>query len=553
MKFKYFNQGLTKKILAGTIAGIISLSGVPKVVYGSTNKANNNASTSISSNACYDELLGTMNTLGGQFKIYKLHDGSINAKHVGDKFTDDIIMKKDGTVKITILKKEKNGNVSSTTETFKINNFFGDSIDINYNSIKDPQIRQTAMMLQKYINSLEFKNENYIKKYCTNPTEENKKKAEQQKNAVYKSLESAMKNNNMKYSMSFASAAAPYYNNVPWDDILLKEGVAKSKEVIGELAETYGAKLLGGTEYAVVLLPIMILSAGFMQLSSTDVELKKPNIQEIVDKLKKINDKALESEVLNDVAVAIPDALGGDQVGVVSIGDVATQAGWLSLAEAMELVIENSKDDDKTNDYFRAVVDKNSNVLFISIFPMDINDAANVLKVASTPAGIPDPNNIYTYKPEDAKAVIRKAGGIPGLSKEGTQDLAENHALSQTYNNFNPKTCEISQTGYHFKTTNQKPGIYFWHYHFYKKDLNGAKNPKHIFFGTPIIITNDDINKLSNKNSFNLYDLESYKTMQVPKNYDTLLTSVSKKLGAPYNTVLTYEDREKNQKVKVKK
>lgn len=103
MKFKYFNKELTKKVLAGTIAGIMTLSGIPSVVEAKTNNSPN-TTTSVSSNACYDEFIGEIDTLGGKFKIYK-RENSLYAEHKGEKFTDKITVFNDGTVNTSITKK----------------------------------------------------------------------------------------------------------------------------------------------------------------------------------------------------------------------------------------------------------------------------------------------------------------------------------------------------------------------------------------------------------------------------------------------------------------
>ena len=67
--------------MAGTIAGIITLSGVPSIAKSNTNNSTN-TSTSVSSNACYDEYIGEVDTLGGKFKIYK-RENSVYAEHIG--------------------------------------------------------------------------------------------------------------------------------------------------------------------------------------------------------------------------------------------------------------------------------------------------------------------------------------------------------------------------------------------------------------------------------------------------------------------------------------
>lgn len=488
MNFKYFNKGLTKKILAGTIAGIMSLSGVPKIVYGATNKSNTNTNTSISSNACYDEVIGTMNTVGGEFKIYKLHDGSIKAKHIGEKFTDDIIIKKDGTINATIIKKEKNGNISTINETFKINNFFGDSIDINYNLIKNSQIKQTAIMLQKYINSLEFKDENYIKKYCENPSEQNKEKANQQRSAVYKYLESTLKDNKMKYSASFASASIPIYNDIPWGNILSEEGIIEAKEIMSALAEEYGSKLLGGTELSIILVPIMLISAEYLPVSTST--------------------KGLTEEELKNA-------------GKITAGTLGLISGYAIMADAKDDIIRNMNDNDENNDCYRASLNSLDNEVYIDFsHPLSKYEAANIIKTWTIhkSTGPQDPAqynvyNIYTPKNEDAKEIIELAGGKAGNGY--IVGIPENHAFVNYQDLFDVATGKIKLTGINLSDRIQ-PGTYYWHYHFTPKKVSAGAledNENHVMFGIPITITQNDIDNFSKKDTkITINDLDKHKS-----------------------------------------
>lgn len=519
MNFKFFNKELTKKVLAGTIAGIMTLSGIPSVVEAKT-KNSPSTTTSISSNACYDEYIGEVETLGGKFKIYK-RENSVYAEHIGEKFTDKITVFNDGTVSTSITRRDKNGVSTTSTEKFKINTYNGDYIDIETNCINSPDIKKCVKSMQDYINLNQFYGENYINSYRLNPTYSNKQNRDKQYQAAWQQMLNDLNVNNIKFAGTGVLALPGAFGNPLTQGELagtiMSSGEA-AKNILGDLALDYSTGKIIGTSMSVAVLPILIVSAGFLEIS-TDLDYTDYGSYD-------------DNDDFTDVAVMYPESLGYEKTSVVNM--LAAGAGWMSLAESMDLVINNSKDNDPNNDYFKTIVDKDSNVLFINVLkPLSIDEAAEVLKKVKIDDYTPDPNNIYTFKAKDAKLVIEKAGGMAGLgnTKDYSLGAAENHAFSKSYEKFDKDTFEISSSGYKF-TDGQKPGIYFWHYHFYNKQMNNdVRNTKHIFFGLPIIITKNDIEKYSNGQAFKLSDLEEYKVMQVPNDYRKLFDGILKTIG----------------------
>lgn len=534
MKFKYFNKELTKKVLAGTIAGIITLSGVPSIAKSNTNNSTN-TSTSISSNACYDEYIGEVDTLGGKFKIYK-RENSVYAEHIGEKFTDKITVFNDGTVSTSITRRDKNGVSTTSTESFKINSYTGDYIDIETYCINDPDMKKCLNSFKNYINGINFNETNYIKElnYC--PNREYYEKAQKQVKAAAQKMDNDINISEMKYGVVFVLPGESA--TLSTGEMLTATGMitatATAMQNLKDLSLDYYNKSIIGTKISVSYLTLRLY-----------MEIVAQNISKALDNLP--NTDSTDYGDFTDVAIMYPESLGNEETPTINVNMLAAGAGWMSLAESMNLVIKNVNDYDPNNDYFKTIVDRDSNVLFINIFnPLSIDEAASELSEYKNFNGeIINPYNIYTYKAKDARAVIEKSGGIPGLGNDRPESkyAAENHAFVQSYKNFNKDSCSINPAGYSIKLT-QKPGIYYWHYHYYGKVLlNGKDNPKHIFFGTPVIITQNDINKYAGKGEFKLSDLELFETMQVPYDYDKMLNRAVKFIGSPYNQMINYEDR----------
>ena len=167
---------------------------------------------------------------------------------------------------------------------------------------------------------------------------------------------------------------------------------------------------------------------------------------------------------------------------------------WITLTDGMEIVENNYNDDDPNNDYYKAVISRAENNVYINFAnPMSIEEAANLIGQIGS--------NVYTLEPSDAINVISRAGGIAGTSRRGLQytNRAECHAFYHSYDGFDPNTLTYDLNSLSFKL-NISPGVYYWHYHFLGKELNVngtgiQRNGNHIFFGIPIIVTQNDIDK----------------------------------------------------------
>ena len=75
---------------------------------------------------------------------------------------------------------------------------------------------------------------------------------------------------------------------------------------------------------------------------------------------------------------------------------------------------------------------------------------------------------------------------------------------------------------------NIKPGIYYWHFHFFGKKLYEIENDSHVFFGITIIVTPNDVFKYKNGiNHNNLDYLDEYENLF--NNYERFKTLTKKK------------------------
>lgn len=503
IKLKNVNNELLKKTLAGTTAFVLTFSGVPRVVHAaSSDYCTKNSS--VSSNACYDRELGEFEINGEKYTLRKqASDNSIIAESKGKDIESRVVIKTDGSVDVTTSKKTILGFKTSSNEKFKVKKFTGDSIEIDKSTINDKDIKKSISTIEKYINSTNYTSLNYIKLAQDNPTKENLDKASLQLSASFNQFKSDLKNNKIKYSenkqIDVLKASSPAILAVPMI-------ATSSTATAGELAAALGSLSIPGVGVA-VFCGLVIGNIAFndgKNLSPNDLE-----------------------NVLNS-DIALTDAV------TFSINDVEDITKWDALVNSLDTVKKRSEDNNPNNDYYRTIIDRDSNVVFINILePLSLNKAASILSkydIGNEQEKIFDPYQIYTYKPQDAAKVIDKAGGVPGIGKPNLeyQELAENHAFKHGFNNFNKNTFEISKFNYRLNDI-PKVGVYFWHYHFHNKLTNkGERNAKHVFFGMPVIITQKDINKLSGK-TFNLNELEMYNSFW--KNAEKLAKDITKYAG----------------------
>lgn len=468
IKLKNVNNELLKKTLAGTTAFVLTFSGVPRVVHAaSSDYCTKNSS--VSSNACYDEDLGTIEIGGNKFTLTQKANGSIVAEGKDGKYESKVEVTKDGTAKTSTSKKQILGFKKTNNEKFTIKNYTGDGIEIAEENIGDKDLRECVSVIEKYINSTDLGENNYIKDANSCPTGENCELAKNQTLALYQKYKTDLNNNNIIVKDSTALVATPMalygYNSIKTGANVL-EKLNKVKNIVSVASPWSLAALI---VYEV------------MYLNITDYE------------------EAIANEPI---------------IETIDIKSLDDAADWIELEYAMEDVKRNSKDKNPNNDYFQAAFNSGTNDLFINfVKPLPIDKASKIIKkyvVDTDPITgkkIIDPFQIYTYDSNDASRLITYAGGVSGIN--GKINAAENHAFHQSYNNFNSFSFQISNANYRLKK-DVTPGVYFWHFHFDRHKLNNISNGKHIFFGEPVVITKKDINNYSNR-TFNLNDLEMSK------------------------------------------
>lgn len=533
MRLKFFNKELSKKILAGTIATVMTLSGVPKAVYAASN-SKKSSNTSISSEACYDELIGTIDTSGGKFKIYKRDNGSIFAYHEGEKFTDKVEVMKDGTVNITVTERNKKGISKTTTETFKINSYTGDSIDLDESCIKNGDMKKCIKAFKTYINGTTFTDTNYIRElnYC--PNETNKNKAADQVEQITAKLNQDLNKNNIKMSGSLIQPLYIQTDFIPAETAFIDVASAG-------VAATFLAVV------AIAYEGYLILTSDVVRHSTVEA-IKLASIDSPIFKLTAAAAKGLagslgNSKANNDDTITIPDPQIGveEETGVINQTNKKIIAKYGTLAVAADTIMKNSRDNNENNDYYRACLNTIDDKLYIDYLnPISKSEAIKILKDykhyisddvnylmslnPSDPKKELDVFNIYTPNQKDAKNLVNSIGNGATAGTRLFQGIPECHAFINTEQSLLKNGNIIPKVGL---TLNKdaKPHEYYWHYHIYTERLKNdnaglldilgeiipesSKNQKHVFFGYPVIVTQNDINKYGGK-KINLTDLENH-------------------------------------------
>ena len=460
IRFKKINKDLCKKITAFSLVATMSFSSMPiKKVHASDDM-------------CYEvETIAEYKTMDGDYTIKKYYDNSFEINEVNSNYHNKLTLSSDGTVNISTQNKKYLGLFTDTKEeTFKITKFDTQKLDVDKSSVDSNIVKRTLESLNSYLNSNTLNNENFIELFGEDLMDTD---------LLYGYNGNDIKNiSSAQYNDTYLN----YINDLNNNGLKIKKSGGETLVLGTALAGTLSGESLAGL--ADLICPEAIL-----------VELLIAGLY-------------LGEVYINDVGVLSLDDINENyEIEDTNLWDRST---WLALTDAMDIVENNYNDNNPNNDYYRAVISRNENNVYINFAnPMSVDEAANVIKqfVPGTPL-----NNVYTYQPEDAINVISHAGGIAGTSNGNVlyTNCAECHAFSQPYMYFDADSLTYDLSNLNLNR-NARPGVYYWHFHFNDKKLRNETNENHVFFGIPIIVTQNDINKyIYDGAQVNGTDLENY-------------------------------------------
>lgn len=462
IKFKQFNVNLCKKITAFSLATTMSFGSIPiKKVHATDDM-------------CYEvETIAEYKTMDGDYTVKKYYDNSFEINEVNSNYHNKLTLSSDGTVNISTQNKKYLGLFTDTKEeTFKITKFDTQKLDVDKSNVDSNIIKRVLELLNSYLNSNTLNNENFIELFGEDLMDTD---------LLYGYNGDDIKNiSSAQYNDTYLN----YMNDLNNNGLKIKKSSGEALVLGTALVGTLSGESLAGL--ADLICPEAIL-----------VELLIAGLY-------------LGEVYINDAGVLSLDDINENYE--IDEANLADRSTWLTLTDAMDIVENNYNDDNPNNDYYRAVISKNENNVYINFAnPMSIDEAANLIKQYDPYLPL---NNVYTYQPEDAINVISHAGGIAGTSRSGVEYInhAECHAFEQSYRAFDTNTLTYDLNELRLKQ-NARPGIYYWHYHFNEKRIGESKdlNGNHIFFGIPIIITQNDIDKYINGSaSGSVSDLDNF-------------------------------------------
>ena len=461
IKIRSINKKLCKRITAFTLATSLSITSVPVKIMAKDNDS-----------MCYEaETVAEYKTIAGDYKVVKYGDNSIKITETNKNYENELTMDNEGNVKIKTQDKKHLGLFTDyKTYKFKIKEFNTTNIDINDKNVDNENIKQAIDSLENYISTNSLNNENYIELLGEDlmdlelisdyDGEEIKSISREQYNDTYYNYINDLNNNGFEISTN---------NSLVLGSALIGTLDASELAIAGEF----------------IICPETILLAVLIAgLYAGEVYVSDGNVLS-----------------LDDI----------DYTYQSSDADLSDNTTWITLTDAMDLVENNYNDDDPDNDYYIAVISRGENNVYINFAnPMSVEEAANYIRQFDPLMAF---NNVYTYQSSDAINVISQAGGIAGTSSGNMNfvNCAECHAFKQSYKAFDPFNLVIFFE--QLELNNRvNPGVYYWHYHFNGKFMpDGKYNPNHIFFGIPVIVTQNDIDRLlNNYQGGNATDLDNY-------------------------------------------
>ncbi|MBR3161951.1 MAG: hypothetical protein IKF19_04400 [Bacilli bacterium] len=460
IKIKSINRKLCKKLTAFTLATSLSITSAPVRIMAQSND-----------NMCYEEeTIAEYKTIAGDYKVVKYWDNSIKITETNINYENELTMDNVGNVKIKVQDKKHFGLFTDYKRySFKIKEFNSTNLDINDSEVNDEIVQRVIDSLQNYIGTNSLNDVNYLEllgedlmdpELISDYNEsEIKNISKDQYNDTYYNYINDLNENGLEISTS--------------SDLVLGSALVGTLNA-GELAAV-------GDVICPELILLELLIAG---LYVGEVYVSSGNALSLNDIS---NTYAIDNEDLSD------------------------NTTWISITDATDIIENNYLDDDPNNDYYKAVISRAENNVYINFAdPMSIQEAAEFIRQFDSLLPL---NNIYTYQASDAVNVISTAGGIAGTSFGGMQytNCAECHAFYRPYDQFDPNTLTYDLDNLRLKN-NVRPGIYYWHYHFLGKRVSmNMINENHIFFGVPVIVTQNDIDRyLSDSQQGNAINLDNY-------------------------------------------
>lgn len=495
------------------------------------------------------QIISECNKDGINFCISKDDENVIIIKESSGKYSKEFKIDKNG--KATLLEKEPSGflGLGSKTKTsnFKIKNSTGDRLDINIEDLKDEKIAKFLDKYTDYIDSRSFKGENCLKKMCCDLNVENANDvtnaATLQGSAAGFALYYYLIANNPALLSSSAGSVA---------NQTLAPIVRSSIEVLGQSAAEGTAKYLGiseiGAASSIGEASTVVNALGTTEVTTTEAAIALAEADSIISTTSATASIMEETAAVTGGALLAPEAL--IVVGIVTLtmvpaviltyytqtpGSVmqellpAILKSCPTVSNSMKTIKKNSEDNNPNNDFYQAFIYK-GNVYINVTKPLSLNDASKVManvtywkrnllgkfseedeKSDLTVYG----NNIYTLNAKDAIKAIENIGyGVEAANGRGIKNQPENHAFKgYLYDSsiFDSKTYKLNPTAL-LTLKNPKSdvvshkasdlaGTYYWHFHIKGKEnlLNDKKNNTHSFFGIPVIVTENDINKYADK------------------------------------------------------
>lgn len=462
IKLKKINKEIGKKLTAFTLATTTSFTAISGV-------------SAKTGDMCYEEqTIAEYKTVAGDYVIKKTRNNFLEITESNSRNTNRLTLSNDGEVKITTQNKKYLGLFTDTdTTTFKINNFNSQKLDIGDIKTDNKELKKVIKSLENYINGNMLTNTNYVELLGEDL------------------MDGMCYNNGLEIKdvskKQYDDAEANYYGELNRAGLVMASTLvplASNGMVISGALETGGAA-------AVAVNPTVVLSfLLIIGLYATDTYID--------------NRIPLTLDAIEDYTYDI----GGVDVRSVDIADC------VPISMAMDQIETNYRDNNPDNDYFQAKIGPNNDVYINLAKPLSIEQAANLLKIPGWQSTLI--NNIYTYQPEDALKVIKNAGGVAGTSGR-RENFAECHAFDKSYKSF-----DCVSNFYDFNTLSLKrmpvPGVYYWHYHFFdsRVDFTSSerKHRKHVFFGIPIIVTQNDIDKYNSNGSLSAGQMDNYEAIR---------------------------------------